>query len=820
MLLAQMGQAVRTLSKARGFTLAAVLTLALGIGGNIAMFSLLNAVLLKPLPYREASRLVFINEVVAKFHPPKWPVRAGYVLHWRTALRSFESIGAAMGTITSLAEGKETESLETLSMTAEFLDVLGQKPQLGRWFRRSEEENGQPEVVILSDAVWRRRFAADPHIIGRKITLDGKPHEVVGVTPVGMPFYKGQLNALLPERPEIFIPLRVPPGELDLTRTGSRFWCAVIGRLKRGVTLEQAAAEIEVQMAILTRLNKEHIELHALVQPLGRALVGDTRKGLLVLMASVGFVLLIVCVNLANLILVRATRTQHELAVRVALGASRRHLVGHSLAESLSIAIAGTISGLLLALWIIDFVIAGAPAQLPRLEAVSLDGNVLVFSVALCVATTILFGLLPAWRISKISSVESLQLAGRRQTEGPRGSRLRALLVGAEAGLATLLLIGAGLLLASLGRVLNVPRGFETENIHAMALALPPDKYKTLEQKVTFFRRVEESVEAVAGTGHSGYANAVPFRAGASSGWKMPAVKEGNDNAPFAELPAASWLAVSSGYIPTMGIPLRAGRLFADREPSRVVVMSETAARQLWPGENPIGKKVRSFMDGTRDHWFTVIGVAGDVHATALDEPADCVIYFPHWQQYFSRFSGDSILVLYVRTPMPAAAIQAAVRGVVRNVDPVVAVSDRGTLTRIVSDSVSQRRFQAILTAVFGLIALGLASIGVYGVVSYSVAQRRKEIGVRIVLGADQREVMALVLRHGMTPVVAGMAVGIVAATALGKLIGSLLFGVRPLDPFIFASAPLLLAMLASLACYLPARRGARVDPMVALRCE
>ncbi len=520
--------------------------------------------------------------------------------------------------------------------------------------------------------------------------------------------------------------------------------------------------------------------------------MGDTRQGLLTLMASVGFVLLIVCVNIANLILVRATRTRHELAVRAALGASRRHLLEQSLAESLLIAIAGTLLGLLVALWIIDFVVAGAPAQLPRLEAVSLDGNVLAFSVALCMVTTILFGLLPAWRTSKVSSMESLQSAGRWKTEGPQGSRLRALLVGAESGLTTLLLIGAGLLLMSLGRVLHVPRGFETENIHAKVLALPPDKYKTQEQKVSFFRRVDESIAAVVGSGHSGYANAMPFTAGASSGWTMPAVTEGNDNAPFAELPMSSWLAVSSGYIPTMGIQLHSGRNFAEREPGRVVVVSETAARRLWPGDNPIGKKVRSFMDATKDHWFTVIGVAGDVHATALDKPADCVIYFPHWQSYYSRFTGDSILVLYVRTAMPPAAINAAIRGVVRSVDSTVAVSDRGTLTRVVSDSVAQRRFQAVLTAVFGLIALGLASIGVYGVVSYFVAQQRKEIGIRTVLGANQREITSLVLRHGMKPVLTGMAVGLLAAAAFTKLIGSLLFAVKPMDPLIFTSAPLL----------------------------
>jgi predicted permease len=448
------------------------------------------------------------------------------------------------------------------------------------------------------------------------------------------------------------------------------------------------------------------------------------------------------------------------------------------------------------------------------------DQNVIAFSLALCVLTTILFGLLPAWNMSRISLAGSLHPAGRWQTDGPRGGRLRAALVSAEVGLTTLLLIGAGLLLASLHRVMNVQRGFATENTYAMVLALPRNKYQNLEQKVSFFRRVDESVASAPGIRQSGYANAVPLIAGESSGSGAPAVKEGSDDVAMAELPMASWLSVSSGYFSTLGIPLRAGRLFDEGEPHSVAVVSETAARRIWPGENPIGKKIRHWLDRTRSHWFTVIGVVGDVHSTALDRPPDCLIYYPYWRRYYAQGTGESILVLYVRTPIEGTAVTAAIREQVRNVDTDVSISDRGALAHIVSKSVSQRRFQALMVAAFGLVALLLAGIGVYGVVSYSIAQRRKEIGVRMVLGASQRDIASLVLRHGMRPVLVGMGIGVVAAAALARLIQSLLFEVRALNPLILTAAPLALVLVAALACYGPIRRGSRTDPVVALRYD
>lgn len=817
----QLAYAVRSLIKARGFTLAAVLSLALGIGANVAMFSVLNAVLLKPLPYPESERLVFINELIPKLKSPisTYPVRAGHVLQWRTELKSFESIGGGLGAIMNLSDGKQAESLEALRMTAELLDVLGEKPQLGRWLRRAEEENGQPDVVILSDSLWHRRFAADPHVVGRKIILDNKPHEIVGVASPGMRFYHGPAIMPVPERPELFVPLRVPPGELDMTRISSRNPCAVIGRLKRGVTLEQAYAEIEISMAGFSRTNREHLEVHALMQPLDRALTGNTRKGLLVLMAAVCFVLLIVCVNVANLLLVRGTRARHELEIRTALGASRRHLIGQSLAESFILAACGTTLGLVMALWMIDIVVANAPAHLPRLDTVALDRNVVGFSLALCVLTTLIFGFLPAWHAVRNAALGSLNSGTRRHTDNPSRSRLQAALMSAEVGLSALLLIGAGLLLASFERVMSVPRGFDAENIHAALLALPPGKYQTFEQKLSFFRRVDESVTAIPGIAHAGYANALPLLVGEGGASLSPAIKEGGEDTPLAELPASVWMSANASYFPTLGIALRAGRLFTEGERDHVAVVSETAARRIWPGEYPIGKRIRHTADRARTHWFTVIGVVGDIHLTALDKPAESVIYYPYWQLNYQG-TGDNILALHARTPMQPAAIGGAIREAVRKIDPDVAANNRGTLARIVSNSVSQRRFQTVMVAVFGLAAMILAAIGVYSVVSYAMAQRQREIGVRIALGADRRDIARLVLRRGMAPVAVGMAIGLIAASGLARLMENLLFEVRVLDPLTFGMVPVVLGALAALACYGPARRSARVDPVVAIRCD
>jgi putative ABC transport system permease protein len=818
MFLQDLRHAFRSLSVARGFTLASVLSLALGIGANVAIFSLVNVVLLKPLAYRDPERLVLIREVMPKFSHlwPHLPVKSVYVLLWRKELHSFESIGTALGRSMNLSGGGQPEKIGTVMMTAEFLDMLGAKPQLGRWFLRAEEDRGAPDVVILSNSLWHRRFSADPNIVGRKILLDGKPHEVVGVTPSGMPFYRQHLEANLPERADLFLPLRLPPDELDLTIVESGFWGAAVGRLKRGVTLEQAHAEVEVSMAALSRGNKEHIEIHAQMQPLQRALTGDTSKGLLVLLGAVRFVLLIVCVNLANLTLVRATKNRRELAVRAALGAGRRHLIGPSLAESVLIAAGGTTLGLLLAVWIKGLVVMRAPAQLPRLEEAALDGNVLAFAIGLCTVTVILFGLLPAWHMSRVSLVESLQSGSRGNTDGPRGGRLRAVLVSAEVALSLLLLIGAALLLASFQRVMNVSRGFQVENIMAVNLALPDTKYRAAEGNISFFRRVLEGVSSLPGVRNTGYTTALPLDPPLET---AAAVKPGTDNLPLDARPMTSYLHVSSDYFPAAGIPLHAGRLFKPGEKELVAVVSESAARRVWPGENPIGQTVRHWVDPTKNHWFTVIGVVGDVRSDGLVQAPDPPIYLPYWQMGWQN-GGDGELVLVVRTAIQPDTIIGAIREQVWNIDRDVPVPELRTMTRMVSDFAAPRRFQTVMVAAFALIALLLASIGIYGVVAYTVTQRRAEIGVRLALGANQRDIKSLTLRQSMKPVAVGLGVGLIAATILGRLIASLLFEVRAVDPLTFAAAPILLSLVAALACYIPARQAARIDPMMALRYE
>jgi predicted permease len=431
------------------------------------MFSLVNAVLLKPLGYPHPERLFLIREDMPKFRHivGLLPVRAGHVLLWRNQLHSFESIGAAYGATLTLTGNGRPARVGGIMMTAEFFNVLGIKPVLGRSFLRFDERSGAPDVVVLSHALWRRNFGTDPNIVGRKIVLDGKPHQVIGVTPPGMPFYSVEDSP--PEGAELFVPLRVIPDELDLTKLESTYWSTVILRLRPGVTLEQANSEFEVSMATLSRLNRDHIEIHARIEPLQESIVGDTRKGLLLLMGAVGFVLLIVCVNIANLSLVRAIKARRELAVRVALGAGRRHLIRTSLAESAIISAIGTVLGLALAVWIQDLVIRFGPAQLPRLQEATVDFHVVAFAIGLCVLTVILFGLLPALVMSGLSPLESMQAASRSHPDGPRGSRLRAALVGTEVAITMPLLIGAALLLASFERVLNVPRGLQMDNLRS-----------------------------------------------------------------------------------------------------------------------------------------------------------------------------------------------------------------------------------------------------------------------------------------------------------------------------------------------------------------
>jgi predicted permease len=550
------------------------------------------------------------------------------------------------------------------------------------------------------------------------------------------------------------------------------------------------------------------------VSPLRDALVRDSRKGLLVLSAAVGFVLLIVCINIANLTLVRATAKRQELAIRTALGAATRHLLQATVAESVLVAVCGTAGGLLLAWWLIDLVITTAPADLVSIQNVAVDANVFLFTSVLGALTALLFGLLPAWRVCRTARVDLVHVNGRGTTSGPQLGFLRSALVGAELAFGTVLLIGAGLLLASFHRVMGVSRGFDVDNIIAVDLSLPEAKYRTQEEKLSFFARVQERVQAIPAIGSVAYANGVPLTPPEGQSY---VIRENKNTVAWEDLPLMTWWHTGGGYFSAMGIPLISGRTFSDQERELVAIVSEAAATRLWPGENPIGQKVRHPIDPDKTRWFQVIAVVGNVRDKALDHDPSPALYIPYWQGSCCRLHTEA-LTLVARTATDAKTIGRTIREQVWSVDREVAVPEVRTMERILSASVEKCRFHVAMLALFAAIALLLAVTGVFGVTTYAVSQRRRDIGIRIALGAKPRDVLAHVVGQGMKPIASGLAMGVIGAAALTQYLASLLFEVHALDPLTFAIIPLFLGATALLACYVPARQAAAIDPMKVLR--
>ena len=804
----------RTLRLTPAFALAAIGSIAVGVAGNVTIFSLVNGLLLRPLPYPDADRLVSIRTVSPT--GVDLGVLGIHMLRWREEVASIESIEGVYTSIRNtrnLESPGDPESVGAVRITAGLFEMLGVKPQLGRWFLRTEEERGRPDVAILSDSLWRRRFAADPHIIGARVLLDGASYTVVGVTPPEMHFFRGhQLDRLrlMPDRTDVFTPIRLRPAELAGREPNPVY--TAIARLKQATSIPQARSEIAGSMARLRLENSDILELHPIIESLETTLAGDTRKALLVMLGAVGLVLLIVCVNLANLMLVRGANRQRELAVRAALGAARWQLVGQSVSESGLLGLAGTACGILLAWWMIDSVVHYAPIQWARLEDAKLDGNVLLFAMVLCLFTTLLFGLIPAWRASQASPLDSLKTGGRVNIDGPRGNRVRNALVMVEVALSTLLLIGAGLLIGSLQRILNVPRGFVTRNVVAIDLRLPDSTYRTADQQRSFYRGVLEGVSSIPGVLQVGYSEALPliqkwggFMIVREDGSEYRSLWHDQSKGNFVTA-----IEVSSGYFSTLGVPLRGGRVFADEgEKELVAVVSESAARTIWPDENPVGKR---FRHDSEQRWTRVIGIIEDTRTETLGRDPQATVYIPYFQ-----FGGPQLNLL-VHTTLDAAGFTRSLRNEIGKIDRAVPVPSIHTMDAIVWEAVAARRFQALLVGSFAVLALVLASIGIFGVVSYVALQRRTEIGVRIALGANPADVSTWMLRQGMRPALRGLAVGVLMAAAATRLMSGLLFEVRALDPATFVAATLLLGVVALLACYLPARRASQIDAMEALR--
>jgi putative ABC transport system permease protein len=810
-MLSELRFSARTFVKSPGFTLITVLTLAVGVGANTAIFSVLDAVVLRPLSYRAPESLVAIQETVPKFakFADVIPVNGMHFLEWRARARSFEDLALMGGMTMNLTGGGDPERVPMARASSNLFRMLGVKAQIGRTFLDEEDRVGRDSVVVLDDSIWRTRFSADPHILGRKILLNGKPFEVIGVLPADFRFPKlEQLYAMKisEERPQIWKPFAFRDDERDPM---GDFNFACIGRLKPGATLKQAEAELNVIDEGITRQMDEKIDFYSVLVPLQSQIGSRARTGLELLLAAVGVVLLIGCVNVANLLLVRVTGRRREIAIRSAVGASNGQLFLQMLAESLLLSGFGGAAGIGISFLLMRVILRYAPAGIPRLDEVRMDGRILLFALGVSLLSGLLFGILPALAFARADPQEALKAGARGSTEGRGSGHLRSSLVAGEVGLSAMCLIAAGLLLHSFLKLMQADRGFETEHVVTVDLNLPNGRYADQDRRSQFLDRLVSTVAAIPGVTAAGVSNVLPL---AGEGGNDLVQLEGQ-HLPFAERPVVDIRQVNADYFHAIGIPLREGRMFVDADRNRqIAVVSAITASRLWPGQNPIGKRL-SIGD---DHapLLEVIGVVGDVRAVSLNVAPTLTLYEPYWQQNRSGFS------LVTRTAMDASSATGAIRRAIRNIDPELPVPAMRTMEERVAESVSERRFQMDLVLLFAIAALLLASLGIYGVISYSVAQRSNEMGIRMALGAGMSDIRRMVLRQSLLPVAMGLAVGVTGSLSLGRLMQSMLSGVTAADPWTMGIVVATLVAVAAAASYLPAVRATHVDPSTALRYE
>ena len=806
-LLQDVRYAVRTLWKSPGFTLVAVLALALGIGANTAIFSVVKAVLLSPLPYPEPERLVWVREVNPGSDILDEPASMPNYNDWRTQGRSFDGIAAfgyAGGTITD--GDREPERVAGMSTSANFFQVVGVAPALGRGFLPEEEAAGKNRVVVISHGLWQRRFGGSPDAVGKTITITGNPHTIVGVAPAN---FKTPVPG--PKPPDLWFPIAF---NFDESRRRSDF-LNVVGRLKEGATVEQARAELE---AVAARLAEEHPSTNAgwtvKVEPLHERVVGNVRQALWVLMGVVGFLLLISCANVANLLLARAAGRRQEIAVRTALGARRGRLIRQFLTESLLLGLAGGGLGLVLAAWGVELLVALSPGNIPRLEEVGLDARVLAFTLGVSALTGVVFGLLPALSASKTDVSVSLKEGGSRgSTAGAGASRLRSTLVVAEIAITVVLLAGAGLMIRSFMAVQAVDPGFRADRILTFDFALPMTKYKEEPQRAAFFEQLTTRAATLPGVERAAVIDTLPLT---GSGNVSAFVIEGRPPLPTEKVQDAEFFSVTPDYFDALGIPLVRGERLTERHRADVpdvAVVNEAMARRYWPGEDPVGKRL-NIGDPEKTPWITVIGVVRDARTDGLDKEPYPQMYVPSAQFPFRA------MTFVARTAGDPAGVAPALRRELASIDRDLPLYNVRTMEQVLSDSISRRRFQMVLIAAFAGVGLLLAAVGIYGVISYGVAQRRHEIGVRMALGARAADILKLVVGRGLWLTLAGVGVGLVGAFTLTRVMASLLYGVSAADPLTYVCVSLGLLGVALLACLIPARRATKVDPMVALRYE
>ena len=800
--------AVRILIKKPGFTVIAVLTLALGIGANTAIFSVVNAVLLRPLPYRDADRIVAIQELGKDGH--RVQVTPANYLDWRAQNTVFEHVAAIFERTSNLAGADEAERVRLAVTSANFFDVFGVRPLHGRLFSMDDEQAGHPSIAVIGYSLWQRRYGGDAGIVGQSITLDGRSYTVAGIAPAGFQ-YPGKTEVWLP-------PLRLAPeinASLDVTQVRGFGYLSAVALLKQGVSLEQAKAEME---AITARLREQYPETNNnrfnKVVTLHEHLVGDTGGILWMLLGAVCFVLLIACANVANLMLVRATARQKEMAIRAALGASRLRIIRQLLTESVLLAVGGGVAGLLLGWWGVDLLTKLLPKDFPRFEDINLDFAVLGFTALVSLVTGVVFGFAPAWQVSKTDVHESLKENSRGAAGGVR-NRLRSIFVVAEVALSLVLLVGAGLLFRSFLELQSVNAGFDPERVLTMRLSPSGTNFREDAQYIAYYKQVAERLGEIPGVELVGAINTMPLEKGPTTAIWV----EGRQRLPRDQWPGVNYRNVTPDYFRALGIPILQGRAFDERDNAQApfkILINQAAAERDFAGENPVGKRIN--LGGTDSNnqpvWFEIIGVVSNVRSLELNTEPVPEIYTSALQDAFSNMS------FVVRSAIDPEALTGSVRQAVASVDKAQPVADIRTMEKIVSDAVTQPRFNTALLGVFSAIALVLSAAGIYGVTAYTVTQRTHEIGIRMALGAEGRDVLKMVLGQGLRLTMIGVAFGLLASFLLTRFLSSMLFGVGATDAATFVVVALVLAGVALGACFVPARRAAKTDPMVALRYE
>lgn len=806
---------LRMIRKSPGFTIIAVLTLALGIGVNAAIFSVVNMVLLRPLPYESSESLMVVGEVNPHAAVNPLSVSPANFVDYRNQNKSFQSLAyyritSRTGFNVASSGSGEPERVVGTWISANLFPTLGVKPELGRFFQAEEERPGNNGSVILSYSLWERRYGLDPNVLSQTMDLNGTIHKIVGVMPKGFSFPTKDVmpsgGAGLTQPIDVWVPLAL--SDAAWQERGSRFLFA-IGRLKPGVTVEQSQADLALISQNLSGQFAQNKDWYARVIPMHEQAVGSIRLALLILFGAVGFVLLIACANVANLLLARAAVRQKEFAIRAALGARRYRIIRQLLTESGLLAVIGGLLGLLLAIWAVDVLVSLAPSNLPLSSTVILDSRVVVFTLIVSLLTALIFGLAPGFQSTRVDLSETLK-EGERMTTGSSGHRLRVLLVISEIGLAGMLMIGAALMVKSFIRLQNVDPGFDASNLLIFQISLPGAKYGQYPKSANFYNQLQEQTKSLPGVQAASGTTVLPLDG--SSNYTSLTI-DGRPPLPPGEFLFAEHVTILPDYFRTLRIPLLKGREFTPdmgASSTAVVVINESMARVYWPNEDPLGKRIR--IDYDQGEPREIIGVVSDVKQFGLDAAPKPTMYVPQYQYpslstYFT-----------VRTNSDPLNVTAAVVQKTREIDPDLPIYNVRTMEQNISNSVARQRFSMLLMSIFAGVAVVLSCIGLYGVIAYSVNQRRHEMGIRIALGAQSRDILRIIVGHALKLALLGTAISLAGAFLLTRLMSNLLYGVSATDPISFAAIAFLLLFMALLSSFLPARKATKVDPMVALR--